>query len=1204
MKTRVTTDRTLKPDSLSFPLVWVLLFLSTGYLLMAQGPMTNGGNHDGLIQPDQEHSWTFTATAGDSIILRVGELNDISNFDPELRLYGPGDVLLAARSSSRVTELTRTVISSGTYTVVVADGGPSGGGSGTYRLHLAIVPASFVVADDGGPLTNGGNHDGMIDAGDLDLWTFSATEGERVILRIADVSGTGNFEPWIRLYDPDGVVIGLAEHDYVSEVDVTVTNSGTFTVIVSDGGGVTLWQTGDYRLHFMKIPGNIILADNGGVLSNGGNHDGSIELGDLDPWSFQARAGDSLVLRIVDVSGNSNFEPSIRLFGPAGTLLESAEPEYVGEIALTAPEAGTYVVVVGDGGGVTRWQTGDYRLHFAKIPGSFEVADDGGPLGNLLEETGETQQGDLDLWSFQANAGESITLDGSELSDVNGFEMWFRLYGPDGTLIHSQSGSSGVSFSQLIAVPGTYTLLISDKGANLRGSGAYRLALSVTKPPLILIPGIAGSHLTGGLYTGAGGNGLYLWPTVRPDKISALHLTQGAQDVQAVGVVKEFDLARDILVPFTKPIYGPFLTYLESQGFVEFDLADDPTRLTSNFMLQQKWVRKPSLFTFPYDWRLDNTAHIATLRTYISRVRQLHGGAKINVVAHSMGGLLLRRYMLDYGTDDLNLVVTVGTPVWGAPQGIFRLLTGTFFGANFNAPVDWLNHEALKPVMWSFPAVAQLLPSNYYQLNGGALLFSEVGWDFNRNGDNYEIYDPVSYIEMMTEQARKERSAFNPILVNQAFHTVAQSDWSGGSLEPRVLQISGHKRVLGFFETTTIFVMARSGAWWTSLNPGGVNSTVLDYNRLDPFYGRGDGTVPLLSAERFPIYHAPNTTEQRIVGGDEADHNGMLSENSTVWAMIHDFLLHGQLLGSYASSQSGGGSAESTGSGLMRVSILVKGESYVKIRNSTGEANTKLSEAAALQVPRVSIGYGQNSVLIECVSTEILEVLRDDDGQPSDPLEIEVVLSDANGDPTDVKRFRFHPDRFNWKAEVSLPDSVVLLIDSDEDSVFEPEESVPATFSGSGPSLDTTNPTITLNLVRAGPEISLDLAGTDDSGTDPALYYSLNSGPVREYESPMLLPAAEPARLKAFSEDSMGNTSGVIETEIQPELSANGDGLGRVTVSWPVAQAFVLEKANDPNGPWASAEAAIVRDGMIERATIVVTEAPTFFRLRAVPIQR
>ena len=55
---------------------------------------------------------------------------------------------------------------------------------------------------------NGGIHTGEILRGDLDVWTFTATAGERIAVHIGQITETDDFRPWIRLWAPNGATLG------------------------------------------------------------------------------------------------------------------------------------------------------------------------------------------------------------------------------------------------------------------------------------------------------------------------------------------------------------------------------------------------------------------------------------------------------------------------------------------------------------------------------------------------------------------------------------------------------------------------------------------------------------------------------------------------------------------------------------------------------------------------------------------------------------------------------------------------------------------------------------------------------------------------------------------------------------------------------------------------------------------------------------
>src|SRR5947208_509737 len=154
------------------------------------------------------------------------------------------------------------------------------------------TPGAFIVpaGDEGGSLTNGANHDGVIDLGDEDIWTFTASAKDNIRLRCGQLSGTANFAPWIRLYGPDGALLDSVYNASDAYLAYQPTNSVPFTVLVDDYICGYFGNTDIYPLPTRRSSDLFIVpaGDEGGSLTNGANHDGVIDLGDEDIWTFTA----------------------------------------------------------------------------------------------------------------------------------------------------------------------------------------------------------------------------------------------------------------------------------------------------------------------------------------------------------------------------------------------------------------------------------------------------------------------------------------------------------------------------------------------------------------------------------------------------------------------------------------------------------------------------------------------------------------------------------------------------------------------------------------------------------------------------------------------------------------------------------------------------------------------------------------------------
>ncbi|MDP2708520.1 MAG: hypothetical protein Q8O93_00490, partial [bacterium] len=95
---------------------------------------------------------------------------------------------------------------------------------------------------------------------------------------------------------------------------------------------------------------------------------------------------------------------------------------------------------------------------------------------------------------------------------------------------------------------------------------------------------------------------------------------------------------------------------------------------------------KPTLFTFPYDWRVDNNITANLLKEKIQAVKAITGSNKVDIVAHSMGGLVTRSYVEGSNyLSDIDQVVFLGTPHQGSVKTYL-----SYEGAIFSGGWDWL----------------------------------------------------------------------------------------------------------------------------------------------------------------------------------------------------------------------------------------------------------------------------------------------------------------------------------------------------------------------------------------------------------------------------------------------------------------------------------------------------------------------------------
>jgi pimeloyl-ACP methyl ester carboxylesterase len=262
-------------------------------------------------------------------------------------------------------------------------------------------------------------------------------------------------------------------------------------------------------------------------------------------------------------------------------------------------------------------------------------------------------------------------------------------------------------------------------------------------PPVILIPGVLGSRLLDKR------SGTEVWPG------STLHLLAGSK--------------QDLVLPFDPVTLQPVDDGLEARGLFEQVLASDfygailkTLRQSGGFVAgrlgERADPRVRRYYVFAYDWRQDNVTSAKRLDALIEQLRRDYDDPtlKVNVIAHSMGGLIIR-YYLRYGTVDalegdgafpLNMAgaqkvstaVLLGTPNLGSVSSLQSMLLGHRVGFRRIEP----------EVLATMPSVYELLPHPL------------TDWSVDPSGKdlNLDLYDVATW-------KRMQWSVFDPVVIGR-----------------------------------------------------------------------------------------------------------------------------------------------------------------------------------------------------------------------------------------------------------------------------------------------------------------------------------------------------------------------------------------------------------------------------------------------------
>jgi hypothetical protein len=254
-----------------------------------------------------------------------------------------------------------------------------------------------------------------------------------------------------------------------------------------------------------------------------------------------------------------------------------------------------------------------------------------------------------------------------------------------------------------------------------------------TRNPVVVIPGIMGSRLrqrpTGRLLWGGKSKAEFA-DTRDDDQLRAIAFPldpQGspfherARDIYADGSIDHLR-ARVLGLPVEVQAYGPILQMLGVGGFLLGNQGGG-----KRIALDYSHRSIANCFEFSYDWRRSIPENAARLDTFIADVLEFarfDAGAKvkndlrIDVVAHSMAGLLLR-YYLRYGPAPLPPAGTRPELTWhGASRIEHAIMVGTPNAGSLSALEKLTNGLPASPatpgydqaVLSSMPAIYQLLP--------------------------------------------------------------------------------------------------------------------------------------------------------------------------------------------------------------------------------------------------------------------------------------------------------------------------------------------------------------------------------------------------------------------------------------------------------------------------------------------------------------
>ena len=291
--------------------------------------------------------------------------------------------------------------------------------------------------------------------GEFDNFTFLATAGSVIILRLADQDG--GIEPRLRLLNPGGMELHDTYSYTVAELDeITLPVTGVYTVTASDHNND---DTGSYRLHLQRLDDPANATD----LPLGATVAATLDqYAETQSFELTVAADDRIILRLSEV--DSGLYPQLRVYDPDGAQISVQSGNPMAEIdALVIPSSGTHTVMVLDNPGT---DVGEYRLHVQRL---------NDPVGAATIAYGQTLPGTIDdlaastAFRLTASAGERVLLRLAETTAA--LQPVLRIYDPAGDLL---TGLYDYDVAEINAyqlpVTGIYTVLALDHSGDETGN--------------------------------------------------------------------------------------------------------------------------------------------------------------------------------------------------------------------------------------------------------------------------------------------------------------------------------------------------------------------------------------------------------------------------------------------------------------------------------------------------------------------------------------------------------------------------------------------------------------------------------------------------------------------------------------------------------------------------------------------------------------
>lgn len=613
------------------------------------------------------------------------------------------------------------------------------------------------------------------------------------------------------------------------------------------------------------------------------------------------------------------------------------------------------------------------------------------------------------------------------------------------------------------------------------------------KTPLILIPGIGGSELKVNSDTlwsesdGHGGVFTHLYPKDEKIWVNTTEALKPGND-------DYFDVLRMNQDGTSKADIG--LT-----GNL-FSLYQD----TINFFVADGYELNKTLFVFPYDWRKDIADTAPFLDEKIAAIKQQTGAQKVDIVAHSMGGLVARNYISDpQRAENVRKLFNLGAPHLGAVTSLRSLLYGSCLYLEFGPLCPVLSISEVKDTVQNMIGAYELVPATKYfdfytdhdfshpypyRNDSGALDYEQIGSFLSTNGQNTSLFTP-----------------------SEAFHTLDSS-----------LQI-----------TNGVDVTNIAGSGMPTLGQI-VDTTLIDFSGIkiphkDAIMINGDKTVPLYSASLSDTLRNISLLGNAKTYYTKQNHTGLVSSGPAL------NLIANRLNGDVQLPPGAGAQPFQFSGHLLSVHSPVNLHVYDSAGNHTGPTDDGDFEE---QVPGSTYDTIDDAKFIYLPDDGAYVVRFDSLGTGKFDFKIRTYHDDENIDTKIYKDLPLLPTTHGETTfDTSIEESPIVKLDHNYDGIVDQQVGITSEITGEQIA-DFTPPST--EVILEGNKgnngwfkgnVQVRVVGKDDSSGVLRTEYSLDGGEVQAYSSQFVISNEGAHTLKVRSIDNAGNEEDVHEYQIK-----------------------------------------------------------------------